>query len=245
MELQKAQTALKDARSGKLKDTSACLGADTGGYLRNKLRNDDGLLLHAAKHGKLENVRELIAKGANVNVKDNEGKTPLVRAVTNQHKAVVKALLELKANVDQGDRAGVTPLMFASKMGSVEIVQLLLDGGANVNKTDNDLQTALMKTLNVHVASRLIKKGANVNAQDRDGGTALMEAVSFDKFKLAELLVKAGADVNVMNSSKVTPYVKAVTIKAAKYKHSAKDYETPMMKLLRAHGASTADPGRT
>ena len=243
MELQKAQTALKDARSGKLKDTSACLGADTGGYLRNLTRNDDEKLLSVAKHGELDKVRELIAKGANVNATDNEGKTPLVRAVTNKHEAVVKALLKLGANVDQGDRAGVTPLMFASKMGSVEIVKLLLDKGANVNKTDNDGQTALMKTLNVHVASRLIEKGANVNAQDRDGGTALMEAVSFDKFKLAELLIRAGANVNVMNSNKVTPYVKAVTIKAAKYKHSAKDYETPMMKLLIAYGASTADPG--
>ena len=127
-------------------------------------------------------VRQLIASGADVNVRNKFGNTPLWMASLGgdaKDTEVVKLLLASKANVDVRDKFGATPLHVASQFGNTEVVKLLLEAGANVNAADKDGDTPLMAASrggHTEAVNPLLVAGANVNAADKDGDTPLMAA---------------------------------------------------------------------
>ena len=91
----------------------------------------------ASRYGHLEIVKHLIVKGAEVNQKDNEGKTPLHEASSEDHLDIVKHLIEKEADVNAVSIKGETPLHANSngkfwKRNEIEIAQILLNHGANI-----------------------------------------------------------------------------------------------------------------
>ena len=78
-------------------------------------------------------IQEAIQSGADVNVRNKYGVTPLLMASQNGHAEVVKLLLAAKADVNAAMTNGVTPLFIASEKGHTEIVKLLLAARADVN----------------------------------------------------------------------------------------------------------------
>ncbi len=80
-------------------------------------------------------VRKLTEPGANVNVMNVYGTTPLFRASRDGGTVLVNLLLKAKADVNKARRKdGATPLYIASQNGHSEVVKLLLIFGADVNK---------------------------------------------------------------------------------------------------------------
>ena len=63
-----------------------------------QLKQEDAGLLVAARTGHAGTVKDAIAAGANVNVKDEHGNTPLLEAARNGHDDVVRALLAAGAD---------------------------------------------------------------------------------------------------------------------------------------------------
>ena len=128
-------------------------------------------LLLAASAGDLITVKSLIARGANVNFRE-EGNTALILAVCQGHTEIVQMLLKEGAEIEINPKDGMTLLMIAAKNGKTEIAQALLDKGADVNVGENDGNTALMQAaLNDHsdTVQLLLGRGVNVNAKDQDG----------------------------------------------------------------------------
>lgn len=89
-------------------------------------RDEHTALMRAALDGDTEAVKTLLARGAHVNVKDNEGRTALIFAVVNSHADTVKALLRAGARVNARARDGGTALILAAANGHVEITRMLL-----------------------------------------------------------------------------------------------------------------------
>lgn len=87
-------------------------------------------------------------KGADVNIADVNGNTPLMVAAASGDKDLVQLLLEKQAQVNTYNNSGVTALIAASFNGRREIVQLLLEKGADIYAKNNEGQTALMKVQN-------------------------------------------------------------------------------------------------
>jgi uncharacterized protein len=84
----------------------------------------------------------LVAKGANVNVRDNKGVTPLVLAVRLNFLEGVEFLLSKGARVDEANSAGETPLITAVHNRNVALMRMLLKAGANPDRYDNSGRSA-------------------------------------------------------------------------------------------------------
>ena len=105
----------------------------------------------AARYGHLDRVKELLAKGAEVNATNKYGYTPLHLAAKGGHVEVMKALIAKGAEVDAKTKdgsacwfeCGWTPLHFAAKYGHLDVVKALVAKGAEVDAKDKYGQTPL------------------------------------------------------------------------------------------------------
>lgn len=83
--------------------------------------------------GTYEGVQKRLLSGANTNIIDEYGYTPLIHAVATKRPELVKLLLHHGAKPDIMDLSGMTALHWAVDVGSFEITQLLLHAGAQPN----------------------------------------------------------------------------------------------------------------
>lgn len=84
----------------------------------------------------------LVGKGANVNVRDNKGETPLVRAANLNFLEGVDFLITAGARVDEPNNTGETPLITAVHGRNIAMVRALLKAGANPDRPDNSGRSA-------------------------------------------------------------------------------------------------------
>ena len=84
----------------------------------------------------------LYQQGANVNVADNDGMTPLMLATQLGYVDGVEKLIAHGANVDVTNNSGETPLMYAVHGRNTELMRVLLVAGANPDRYDNSGRSA-------------------------------------------------------------------------------------------------------
>ena len=98
----------------------------------------------AAEKGNIDVAMFLIENGANVNVADANGNTPLVFIINKTgNPKVTQRLLEKGASVNAQNRTGETALVYAAWHGYSAIVQLLLENRADVTLKNKQGNTAL------------------------------------------------------------------------------------------------------
>ena len=78
----------------------------------------------------------LLGKGANPNIADKKGVTPLMLATQLGWADGADLLIRLKAQVDATNRSGETALIRAVQLRNSEMVQMLMKAGANPDKQD-------------------------------------------------------------------------------------------------------------
>lgn len=83
-----------------------------------------------------------------LDLKDNNGRTPLHLATKNGNISFVKKLLKENVKVDSADSDGTTPLHYAATNNNLEILNELINHGANINLRNNDNRTALSIAFN-------------------------------------------------------------------------------------------------
>ena len=101
------------------------------------------LLQTAAANGHLAMVRELLKRGASVDLPTRLGVTPLMAAAYYGHLSIVLRLLQHSADPDLQDINGVTALMYAADRGQHACVLALLRAKANTELLNKDGRTAL------------------------------------------------------------------------------------------------------
>lgn len=111
-------------------------------------------LLHlAVQHNLHEVVTALINHGANLNIRDNAGNTPLIDAILAEElsEKTIKLLIDgPDINLDIKNNDALSALHFAAKYNHLNIVKLLLDAGANINAVNDEGDTALHLALQYH-----------------------------------------------------------------------------------------------
>lgn len=79
----------------------------------------------------------LLQKGANPNLADKKGTTPLMLATQLGYVDGIDTLVRRKATVDQTNRSGETALILAVQLRNTDAVRALLKAGANPDKKDS------------------------------------------------------------------------------------------------------------
>jgi len=103
---------------------------------------DDDLIKQSSL-GNIAVVGALLAAGADVDARSNDGWTPLHLAAWNGRDSIVEMLLAADADVDARTNAGWTPLHGAAWKGRDSIVEMLLAADADVDARTNDGWTPL------------------------------------------------------------------------------------------------------
>lgn len=167
-------------------------------------------------------AKALIEAGADVDARDDEGKSVLYyRAASPEALEVIDVLLAAGARPTQGCLRGVTPLHRAAGANAVAIARRLMESGAIVDALTNERnmfpgQSPLhhaAKAGHVEMVRLLLDAGADGDRQDRgregytrEGGCAPIHlATEKGHLPVIELLLERDADPFVMNGEDRTP----------------------------------------
>jgi ankyrin repeat protein len=163
-------------------------------------------LIAAIEAGKAETVRSLLAQGAEIDAKDDQGYTLLQHAVMSEQDEAVSILLKAGADPEiKSDATGNTALHWAVMGDNLDILRTLLSRGANLEaKNSAGLTPLLFAAANnkTSQAALLLSKGANLEAQDSNGNTPLLKAATRGALEIVKLLLDRGADAAAINTSK-------------------------------------------
>lgn len=145
----------------------------------------DAALRQAAQDGQMTVVKDLIDKGADVNARDEAGRTALLWvAPARDNPEMAKFLITKGADVNAKDNAGETALMIAASQSNPGIVTALLEAGAEVDAQNKTGGTALMAAAfraNLEEIKILLNNNADRKVKDKKGRTAFDVATEGSK----------------------------------------------------------------
>lgn len=192
-------------------------------------------LLAAASEGDVSTIHRLARHGANLDVRDDHGRTPLIIAAHGGHIDAVRRLVAAGADIDALDSQRYDALTVAAVRGDGDMVKALLALGADPGQITSPYEgTGLIAAADrghVEVVNALIKGGAPLDHVNNLGWTALIEAIVLgnggrDHTRIAAALIEAGADTGLADRDGKTPLALA----------RARGHDT-IIKLLEAAGA--------
>ncbi|XP_075385037.1 protein phosphatase 1 regulatory subunit 12B isoform X2 [Tenrec ecaudatus] len=201
-----------------------------------RVRFEDGaVFLAACSSGDTDEVKKLLARGADINTVNVDGLTALHQACIDENLDMVKFLVENRANVNQQDNEGWTPLHAAASCGYLNLAEYFISHGASVSivnsegEVPSDLaEEPAMKDL---LLEQVKKQGADLEQarkeeeqqmlqdarqwlnsgkiedvrQARSGATALHVAAAKGYSEVLRLLIQAGYELNVQDHDGWTP----------------------------------------
>lgn len=132
-----------------------------------KLNYRGSIVCHVlAEWNQYKDLKWLVKKGLDVNVRDCNGRTGLHWAAEKGSVESVEVLLDSGADVNVMDGDNMTPLTIACMDGEYEIIELLLKCGANVNCQDGEGHTPLYhakEKQRKNIQQLLLTNGANLD----------------------------------------------------------------------------------
>ena len=165
-------------------------------------------VIAAAKSGKADQVKALLAGGADANARGSGGAVALHYAARSGDLDMIEALVAAGAAVDARTVQDATPLLFAIEYGNKDAAALLLAKGANASAKDKEGMTPLHLAVSMNrqdLVELLLSKGADVNAANSNGETPLHYAAFAGRPGIAKVLLAGGADAKAKTKAGATP----------------------------------------
>jgi uncharacterized protein len=188
-------------------------------------------LLYATRAGHLDIARLLIRHGANLELADGNGVTPLINAIinasiirvnragTSDHLKIAQLLLDAGANVNAADWYGETPLWAAVDVRNLELgrdgndrgvrdaafalIERMLEAGANPNARTREFP---------HERRFILVVVGSVSWVDLTGQTPFLRAAAAGDVAVMRLLLAHGADANIATDAGTTPLMVAAGV---------------------------------
>ena len=164
-------------------------------WVRKPIRGDgDPPPIGSGDLSSLDVIRQLVAHGADVNVRikngasgrgrfTTTGSTPFLLAARASDVPLMRLLLELGADPGTPNADDCPPLLAAAGVGALE------DGEEAAGTEDEAIEAVRVQ----------LDRGADVDAVDDNGETAMHGAAYQSRSNLVQLLAERGADINVWN----------------------------------------------
>ena len=195
-----------------------------------------GLAHHAAGKGNVSRLTLLAELGADLNLQENRGYTPLAVAAIDGHHETVLFLLNAGADPNLAAADGATPLYYAVESGLADGAQMLMAAGAGAEQLNIRLGEKGYGLAH-HAAGKddvprlllLAELGADLNLREDRGYTPLAVAVIDDKPESIQFLLEAGVDPNVPDNGGATPL-----------HHAAAEGRAEVVRMLLEAGANAA-----
>lgn len=152
-------------------------------------------------------AKELLANGADPNIPDLKGKTPLHHAADCWWEEPIQDLLQAGANIDSADHEGSTPLHIACTTPYTPVMRLLLQS-ADHTLRDSEGVTALHRAAqrdSFFGAAMLLRKGASPHILDNSGASPLHWAAKAGRSEIVIRLLRAGASPHSIDQSGNSP----------------------------------------
>ncbi|RNB69616.1 ankyrin repeat domain-containing protein [Brevibacillus panacihumi] len=171
-------------------------------------------LLQAVQNGDQDQIKKLLADGADIDATDDRGRTSAMIAVHTDQLEIFQLLVEKGANINIRDQRLDNPLLYAGAEGKIDFVKAAIAAGADTTITNRFGGTALIPAADrghVEVVRELLANSdVDVNHVNNLGWTALLEAVILgdggkNHQEIVKLLIDHGADVNLADHDGVTP----------------------------------------
>jgi ankyrin repeat protein len=180
---------------------------------------------NAAAVGNLEQLRKFLAAGLSTELRDRDGRTPLLLALESSMLArqpepkrsemlrakiaAAQFLLDRGADARARSNLGFNALHTAANLGDMaELMELLISRGADVKGVDAQwFRTPLFVAANasdLRPMEVLLRRGADPNARDLKKWTPLLMSVLGKNAAAAARLVEAGADPTLKNDDGVS-----------------------------------------
>jgi len=163
------------------------------------------LIYKVIQQGNLNLLKVLKEKGADINIRDRDGKTPLSVASWNGYKEIVKYLVKNGAYINYGLHP---PLCEAAYSGETEILKILLENGGDVNFRDEEKRSPLHCAAmgnQLKVIQLLMASGAKIESKDNYNNSPLHLAVHKNKLEAVRLLLSQGAEIDAIDNDGKSP----------------------------------------
>lgn len=191
-------------------------------------------LILATDTGNIALATDLIAQGADIEVRDERQRTPLMAATQGNQIEIAGMLINAGADVNAKDDMQDSPYLLAGARGYNEILVMTLANGADLTSTNRFGGTAMIPACergHVETVRILLDAGVAVDHVNNLGWTCLLEAIILSDGgpahqQIVQMLVDAGADVNLGDFDGVTPL-----------QHAESRGYTEIAAILRAAGA--------
>jgi len=192
---------------------------DQGADANEKSANyGDSAIFTATYTSSIPVMEMLLNHGADIEIPNNFGETPIMRSTAIQQYSIPKygqsnntaalsLLIARGANINATDKDGYTALAQATQQGEIPAMKLLLNSGADTEIADNMGQTPIFHTGSSRVAkgkkgqkekeealSLLLGKGAKIDAEDKNGNTAYGVAMCNKEDEWGSVLLNHGAN---------------------------------------------------
>ncbi len=158
------------AKSGKVKNMEILLACGA------KIDHFNALLHLAVENNRIEVVKFLLNRGANINARDTMvGMSVLHKAVEANYRLMTEFLLSNGANIHSKNNLGETALHIAAIKAHIDIIELLLSQGADI-------------------------QARTIDGWFGGGETPLHYAASADRVKVVQYLISQGADAHAITT---------------------------------------------
>jgi len=146
----------------------------------------------------------LFEHGAEINLINEDGVTPLYLAIKNENSRICALLLEYGADCNKKCNED-TCIAYSMRHALYHIVLLLCKYGVNFSDQSIPLLHIAVNIESYQMIDLCLSNGLQIDSEDQNGRTALFWAILHDNKPIADYLIRKGANLLHKDSSGITP----------------------------------------